>query len=117
MDERDYERLIVDKGIECFVGERRYEVFLYDLSSGGCMIEAPRALLRVGMAIHLRLDEPIEASGQVVWMVGGNAGVRFSQLLHEAVVRHLGFTPSDLPFEEMVPSDRFGRPLPALPPF
>lgn len=113
MDERNHERFVVDKEIECFVGERRHEVILYDLSSGGCMIELPQASLNGGAFIHLRMNQFIEVSGQVVWVFGGNAGVRFSQFLHEAAVRHLGFTPNDLPFEEIIPSDRFGRPLPA----
>ncbi|MCJ2176969.1 PilZ domain-containing protein [Novosphingobium album (ex Hu et al. 2023)] len=115
MDERNYERFVVDKDIECYVGERRYNVILYDLSSGGCMIEAPQAPLTDGVVIHLRMNKFIETSGQVVWLAAGNAGVRFGELLHEAAVRHLGFTPSDLPFDEMTPTDRFGRRLPALP--
>lgn len=114
MDERHHERFVVDKEVECFVDERRHKVILYDLSSGGCMIEVPQASLSGGAFIHLRLNTFIEVSGQVVWMARGNAGVRFSQFLHEAAVRHLGFTPNDLTFEDIIPIDRFGRPLPAL---
>lgn len=110
MDERNYERFAVDKEVECFYGERRDFVLLYDLSVGGCMIEAPESGVKGGDAVHLKLYDFIEISGRVVWEKGGNAGVRFDQPLHDAAVKFLGFTPSTVTFEQMEPRDRFGRP-------
>lgn len=114
MDERNYDRFVVDTEVTCFVGERHYEVFLYDLSAGGCMIEARDAPLEGGATIHLKLNDFIEASGQVAWQAKGNAGVRFDQLLHEAAVKYLGFSSKHLPFDDMKPRDRFGQLLPPL---
>ena len=71
MDEREHERFIIDREVECFVGERRYEVFVYDLSAGGCMIEAPHLELEGGTLIHLRLNHFIEAQGKIVWLAKG----------------------------------------------
>ncbi|GFM28695.1 PilZ domain-containing protein [Novosphingobium sp. PY1] len=113
MDEREHERFIIDREVECFVGERRHEVFVYDLSAGGCMIEAPHLELEGGTLIHLRLNHFIEAQGRIVWLAKGHAGVRFDWRLAEVEVRHLGFTPRQEPFETIAPCDRLGRPLPA----
>lgn len=115
MDERNYDRFVVDKEIECFFGERRDFVLLYDLSVGGCMIEAPKSGIKGGTSIHLKLNDFIEAYGRVVWEKDGCAGVSFGHALHEAAVKLLGFSPTATAFEQMEPRDRFGRPLPALP--
>lgn len=115
MDEREHERFVVDRQIECFVAERKHKVFLYDLCSGGCMIEAVRVPISVGTAIHLKLNRFIEVTGTIVWKRGASGGVQFTQKLHEAAVRHLGFTPQVLDFEALAPRDRFGRLLPPLP--
>lgn len=114
MDERNYDRLVVDKEIECFFGERRDFVLLYDLSAGGSMIEAPKSGIKGGDSIHLKLNDFIEISGRVVWEKDGYAGVRFDHALHEAAVKFLGFSPTTTTFEQMEPRDRFGRLLPAL---
>ncbi|WP_207094027.1 PilZ domain-containing protein [Novosphingobium sp. PY1] len=115
MDEREHERFVVDRQIKCLVDDRCHEVFLYDLCSGGCMIEALRVPICIGTKLELHLNRFIVVSGTIVWKRGASAGVRFSQILHEAAVRHLGFTPQGLAFEALAPRDRFGRLLPPLP--
>lgn len=114
MDERNHARLVVDKEIECFSGEKRDFVLLYDLSVGGCMIAASQSGIKGGDSLHLKLNDFIEISGRVVWEKDGNAGVRFDHSLNEAAVRYLGFSPRAQTFEYQEPRDRFGRPLLAL---
>lgn len=114
MDERNHDRFVVDRVIECFFGERRDLVLLYDLSVAGCMIEAPKSGIKGGANIHLKLNDFIEVYGRVVWEKDGCAGVSFGHALHEAAVKFLGFTPTTTVFEQTEPRDRFGRPLPAL---
>lgn len=114
MDDRRYDRFVVDKEIECFLGERRDFVLLYDLSVGGCMLEAPNIGGRGGDTVVLKLTDFIDISGRIVWEKDGVAGVRFDHKLGEATVRYLGFTPSTLTFEQLEPRDRWGRLLPAL---
>ena len=113
MDQRKHERFVVERKIECFVEDRRHEVSLYDLCSGGCMIQALRVPLKVETIVDLKLNHFIEAQGRIVWLAKGHAGVRFDWRLAEVEVRHLGFTPRQEPFETIAPCDRLGRPLPA----
>lgn len=113
MDERTNNRYVVDKHVECFVGERKYTLFMYDLSVGGCMLEDANGLIAGGESPSLNLSNFVEVTGKVVWTGGGCIGVRFDHMLHEAVVKHLGFVPSPLAFERMEARDRFGRQLPA----
>jgi hypothetical protein len=115
MDQRKHERFVVERKIECFVEDRRHEVSLYDLCSGGCMIQALRVPLKVETIVDLKLNHFIEVNGQIVWKAGASAGVRFGQKLHEAAVRYLGFMPRHQTFEALAPRDRFGRLLPPLP--
>lgn len=113
MDAREWDRHIVEKKIDCLGQDRRDSVFLYDLSAGGCMVEFPEAAAKPGERIELRLCKDQVVAGEVVWQVGGCAGVRFLAPIHDALVLHLGFQPP-LTFEEQAPRDRFGRALPPI---
>lgn len=116
MDERNWSRHLVEKEVVCRIGGTKSRVFLYDLSAGGCMIELGNARDALGHAVAIELYERETARGEIVWQSGRCVGVRFEVPLHEAVVRHVGFTPPAIPFEEQVPRDRFGRVLPPLDP-
>ena len=85
---------------------------LYNVSLSGCLIEMPLNRIIKGDRVHLK-DGSIRMSGLVVWHDERNAGLRFDQPLHEAVVRFLGYDPAK--GEPIVPTDRFGRALPRLP--
>lgn len=114
MDARSWNRHLVEKEVGCVIGGVRDVVFLYNLSSGGCMIELgdPRAELGESVAIELGTIET--ARGRIVWRAAGCAGVRFDVPVHDALVRHIGFNPPTIPFEEQLPRDRFGRALPPI---
>ncbi len=114
MDERASKRVAVDKEIECRVGGRSARVLLYNLSVGGCMIETSNGLVSEGDWASLKLSDTILAGGVVIWQIGRNAGIRFEQALHGAIVEFLGFKPSIQSFDHAWPRDRFGRPLPEL---
>ncbi|KHK93577.1 PilZ domain-containing protein [Novosphingobium malaysiense] len=114
MDERKYERVVADREIECIAAGLRSKVVLYDLSAGGCMIETRQLVLANGASVYLVLNHFLETSGQIAWQAEGHAGVQFGQMLNEAAVRFLGFSPSRQCFETMIPRDRFGRLLPPL---
>jgi len=114
MDERNWDRHLVEKEVPCTMAGMRSSVFLYDLSAGGCMIELADSRSALGASIAIDLHEPEMTHGEVVWQSGRCVGVRFGVPLHEAVVRHVGFTPPEVPFELQAPRDRFGRVLPPI---
>jgi hypothetical protein len=113
MDNRSHPRVAVDRHIPCEAGGSRALVFLYDLSLGGCMVEADDAAWIVGQEMTLVLASA-PYPGKVVWAIGSCVGVQFAQHLHAAIVEHYGFIPTALQFEDIVPRDKFGRPLPPL---
>lgn len=113
MSRRGNERLDSDRQVECRVDGRNFIAVLYNVSVSGCMIEMPMNRVREGDRVHIKADGNIRMSGMVVWQDERNAGLRFDQPLHEAVVRFLGYDPAR--GDAVLPSDRFGRPLPKLP--
>ncbi|QSR15909.1 PilZ domain-containing protein [Novosphingobium sp. KA1] len=114
MDSRAWDRQIVEKQVDCRLGATTGRVFLYNLSVGGGMIDVGSMRMNVGDSIEIGLGGIQRAAGEVVWAHDGCAGVRFATALHEAVVRHLGFNPPTIGFEEQAPRDRFGRILPPI---
>ena len=114
MDARNWSRHIVEKEVPCIIGEIAVPAFLYDLCAGGCMVELGDSRGVIGQRVIVDLYELDTACGEAVWQSGRCVGVRFDVPVHEAVVRHIGFTPPILPFEEKAPRDRFGRMLPPL---
>lgn len=106
---RAFNRFRTDEMIDCAAGAKRGKVALYNLSCGGCMIESGSRLLRLGAAVHLTLRESIEVTGEVVWRIGRNAGIRFDQMLHPRVVEQFGY--DEVEFDRNDPRDRFGIPL------
>jgi hypothetical protein len=116
MDERNFERVQVDKVVACSTARGAQQVLLYNLSVDGCMIECEGAPLAKGEEVTLSLTDLGRARGRVVWQAGVNAGVQFSHRIHDAAVQHLGFKPSPNCFDELWPVDRFGRPLTRLEP-
>jgi len=111
MDERNFERVVVERQIECRTRRGVKRAILYNLSVDGCMIEVEAGSVAREEEIFVALGNLIRARGRVVWQSGLNAGVQFSERLHEAVVRYLGFKPSRERFDEIQPRDRFGQPL------
>lgn len=106
-------RHIVEKEVPCTIAGVPGLAFLYNLSTGGCMLESSAAVA-VGDAVSVALEGFETATGKVAWQAGQCVGVSFALPVHEAIVRHIGFTPQATAFEEQAPRDRFGRALPAM---
>lgn len=114
MDARSWDRLVVEKEVPCSIAGLKEQVFLYDLSAGGCMVEMAVSRDALGLAVAVELYALETVPGQVVWQSGHCIGVRFGEPIHDAVVRHVGFNPPEIAFEDQAPRDRFGRILPRL---
>lgn len=93
MEARNWSRHIVEQDVTCLVDGMREQVFLYDLSVGGCMFEMTRDRDMRERSAILDLQGQGTVQGQVVWQVGRCIGMRFDALIRETVVRRLGFTP------------------------
>ncbi|RVQ69619.1 PilZ domain-containing protein [Croceicoccus ponticola] len=113
MTRRDNERLDSDRLVDCRMDGRSFKAVLYNVSVTGCMIEMEFNQVGEGDRLFLKAEGNIRLSGLVVWQNERNAGVRFDDPLHEAVVRFLGYDPVRSALEP--PTDRFGRLLPKLP--
>nr|WP_137676001.1 PilZ domain-containing protein [Parerythrobacter lutipelagi] len=107
---RSYNRFDTDQEIECRVDKTKHFVRLYNLSCGGCMIESDSDKIENGAEIKIRLGPKTIIPGRVVWRADKNAGVKFETPLHQKVVQHYGYTPSE-EFDRHDPRDRFGLPL------
>ena len=110
---RLYNRMETDLPIVCAFDGRSEPVQLYNLSSGGCMVEAAPDGLAVGMNTKVVLDNTIELSGRVAWHIGRNVGIQFDVPLHAAVINKFGYAASGEGFDATECLDRFGLPLDA----
>lgn len=113
MKDRQHPRVAVDRHVPCEVVGSLAQVFMYDLSIGGCMFEVDEVALEVGQEVTVTLITSPQAA-IVVWAFGECVGVRFRDELHPAIVEHYGFKPSAIQFDELSPRDKFGRLLPPL---
>jgi PilZ domain len=68
---------------------RRSDIILSDLSEEGCGITAAEGLLKAGQMVVVRLQGLEGLAGQVVWVRGKRAGVKFERPLYGPVVAHL----------------------------
>lgn len=107
---RSYNRFKTDQKIECKIGRKRGTVNLYNLSSGGCMIETKSRLAKEGETIEVMLADNVSIPGKIVWRIDNNAGIKFDVPLHKTVVEKFGYDESE-EFDRDDPRDRFGIPL------
>ncbi|WP_082922584.1 PilZ domain-containing protein [Croceicoccus mobilis] len=110
---RQHQRFDSDKTIECRVNGRAFSALLCNISLSGCMIETPLNRVSYGDRLFMKIEGSIRLAGLAIWREGHLAGIRFDELLHDAVVRYLGYNPV-----QAIPNlalDRFGRSLPRLP--
>ncbi|MDN3645688.1 PilZ domain-containing protein [Pontixanthobacter aestiaquae] len=107
---RSYNRFRVDQEIDCRIDGKGVVASLYNLSSGGCMIETDEKLAQEGSEVEINLTNKIAMPGRIVWRVSKNAGIKFDLPLHQKVVEHFGYS-EDEEFDRNDPRDRFGIPL------
>ncbi len=108
---RAYNRFVVDKEIECVIGDAKDFVSLYNLSCGGCMIETTSPAIRDDAKVEIVLGELGKVHGRIVWRIEKNAGIKFEIPLHQKAVEFLGYSASGEDFDRHDPRDRFGIPL------
>ena len=108
---RSYNRLKTNQTIECEVDGRREIATIYNLSCGGCMVEANSDDLQEGESLEVFLGPQISMPGTVAWRVENNIGIKFLLPVHQAVVETFGFSADDENFDRDDRRDRFGLPL------
>jgi hypothetical protein len=69
-------------------GDARYRVELFDLSADGCCLSPPIRVEK-GDLISLRIPEMEAIHGEIAWVQGFRAGVRFDHPFHAAVFDHV----------------------------
>ncbi|RDC60310.1 hypothetical protein HME9302_01512 [Alteripontixanthobacter maritimus] len=108
---RIFNRFQLDEEIDITIHGVRDTATLYNLSSGGCMLETDNADVTEGALITVRLNSQTQMDARVVWRMGKNVGIKFSVPLHPAVVSALGYDGTNEEFDSYDPRDRFGIPL------
>ena len=107
---RSYNRFAMDETIEATIDGASSNVSLYNLSSGGCMIEVGPDGAAKGEMVKLCLPQGVATSGRIVWRIGKNAGIKFDVPLHTNIVERMGYAEEE-EFDRNDPRDRFGIPL------
>ena len=89
MERRLAERMETNVQLICRVPARPCRAFMQDLSHTGCRLEIPDALIELGGTAVIDLcGRPI--TGQVVWVRGNVAGVKFQRRLPQSVAIAIG---------------------------
>ena len=84
-DRRSDTRRNVDLPVDCRIPATACRAMLRNLSSGGCMVETTKPLVR-GSTILLSLPAAKETAGMVMWAKGRMAGVKFFASLPSHIV-------------------------------
>lgn len=66
-----------------------YDLPVFDLSAGGCLVELGFRGFKLGERVLVRLPGLAAIPGEVVWMEEKDAGIAFEAVLHEAVLENL----------------------------
>ena len=69
----------------CRTPVARAQALLCDISETGCRIELFDGHVQRGSTIIFEIDARNELAGQIVWVQGNEAGVRFSHKLSHAI--------------------------------
>lgn len=107
---RSYNRFVTDHTVGLNTGTGKCTGALYNLSSGGCMVQLDDVETRQGDPLTVTLETGLHCAGVVAWRIDNNAGVKFDHPLHAAVVQKFGFDQEQV-FDRDDPRDRFGIPL------
>ncbi len=70
--------------LKCRVPIAGAQAILCDISDSGCRIEVFDGYVSRGSTIFFEIDERTELAGQIVWVRGAEAGVRFMHKLSPA---------------------------------
>lgn len=108
---RSFNRFATDEEINVKIEGERDVATLYNLSSGGCMLEARNKAAQEGAEVEVNLRDMVKAQGHIVWRIDGHCGVKFATPVHQKIVQMLGYTSTSENFDVDDPRDRFGLPL------
>ena len=108
---RSFNRFQTDEEIKVVIDGERDVATLYNLSSGGCMIETRSKRANEGSEIEVSLRDMVTAQGHIVWKIDGQAGIKFATPVHQKIVQMLGYSSVSESFDVNDPRDRFGLPL------
>ena len=108
---RSYNRFVTDEEINVVVEGERDVATLYNLSSGGCMLETRNANAVNGADVEVDLRGMVKAHGHIVWRVDEHCGIKFGTPVHQKIVTMLGYSYHGDDFDAEDPRDRFGLPL------
>ena len=111
-DRRGAERSRLPLAVRCnLIPSRLDAVLLVELSQTGCQIRTNGTPLATGRRIVIRPELLPALPAVVKWAVNDAAGMEFMEPLHEAILRHLLYEPTDHAAEWNF-VDGFGRRLP-----
>ena len=85
MQTRTNNRQGSDIVLNCRAPVQRAQAILCDISETGCRIELFEGFVNKGSTIFFEIDERNELAGQIVWVRGNEAGVRFMHRLSGVV--------------------------------
>ena len=90
MERRFTDRMPTEVGVACRVPASPERARLVDVSRSGCRLEFARRNVERGATVNrdFRMGQPI--GGEVVWIDGAQAGVRFHSALPKPVAVELG---------------------------
>lgn len=71
--------------LNCRVPVEPAQAILCDVSETGCRIELFEGHVNKGSTVFFEVDEKNEFAGQIVWVRGNEAGVRFMHTLNPVV--------------------------------
>ena len=86
MDQRTQARVVADRNLTCRCRGVEHAIFVYNLSSDGCMALFEDDAELEDDRITIVLSPRCEAPGRVVWRHGSFMGIAFAQKLDRAVV-------------------------------
>ena len=91
MEERARPRIITDEEVNGRSQGRSWPALMYNLSTGGCALESSEADVGNGDEVEIAIPGMATTRGNVAWISGDCAGVRFLTPIHADIVMYLGF--------------------------
>lgn len=108
---RSFNRFSTDEDVNLTLDGEADVATLYNLSSGGCMIELRNPAAVEGAEVKISLRGETTAHGHIVWKIDNQVGIKFATPIHQRFVELLGYTAATEKFDVNDPRDRFGLPL------
>ena len=121
MERRKSSRVAASSEVTCIMPSKTTRGTIRDISPKGCRVECEPGQILAGSTVSIDLLSGLNIEGKVKWVHGLTSGVEFDVSLNKIVIdylviRHDGACTRSTPLWAPV-IDRFGRKLPALPPF